>query len=887
MGLIEETSQLFQATFEQAAVGIAHVAPTGQFIRLNRRFCEIAGYPHDELMQRTFQDITHPDDLQRDLGYLHQLLAGEIDTYDMEKRYFRKDGSLVWVNLTVSLVRHTNGAPKYFISVIVDISDRKRSELELQTAMTALAETQELYASVFSSISDAVFLTDDSGKFAFVCPNVTNIFGRSDAEVWELGNIRNILGQDFIDALNVGQIQANGELTNQDCQVWDVEGQVHHLLVNIKSVHVGHGTLLFTCRDISDRKQTETELKLYESIANTTQDLMAFVDRDYRYRMVNDAYAERFDQSQASILGQAKAAIIGQTPDHTLGSQTFQQIVKPHLDRCFAGEVVHYQSWFDFADQQPHYLDVLYSPYQDEHDMVTGVVVSIRDITSLHRAKLVLDLKAQRAKALLELPQASETMSEQEFLQYGQAIAENLTESQISFVHFVNDDEQTIELVTWSQRTLEHYCHAVVDRHYPVAQAGIWADALRQRQPIIFNNYEQYPHKHGLPEGHAILHRLISAPVMDNGKVVMLAGVGNKASDYTELDVETVQLIANELWRIAQSNRTLSKLADLNRELEERVAQRTLELQEQILQRKASETRYHQVLAKMSDGVAIYEAVDEGSDFILKELNPSAERILNLTLAEVRGQSVSEIFPEATVREHCEVFQRVWQSHQPEHFSAEQHPNNRITLWTEHYIFRLSNRELVAVFQDVTARKRAEEQLQQIAHYDALTELPNRVLLGDRLTEAMLQTQHSQRTLAIVYLDLDGFKVVNDTYGHKVGDQLLKVVAKRMQNALRQRDTIARIGGDEFVAVLVDIEQTDIDDLLLTRLLNAAAQPVQIGDWTIQVSASLGVTFYPQPDVINADQLSADLLLRQADQAMYQAKLSGKNRYHLFQPEKL
>ena len=186
----------------------------------------------------------------------------------------------------------------------------------------------------------------------------------------------------------------------------------------------------------------------------------------------------------------------------------------------------------------------------------------------------------------------------------------------------------------------------------------------------------------------------------------------------------------------------------------------------------------------------------------------------------------------------------------------------------------------VSLFSDITALKAHEQQLERLAHFDALTGLPNRVLLADRLSQAMHNARRRDQLLAVVYLDLDGFKAINDLHGHDLGDQLLTNVAARMKQALRDGDTLARIGGDEFVAVLVDLPTTDACAPLLARLLAAAHEPLVLDEKTLQVSASLGVTFYPQTDDIDADQLQ-----RQADQAMYQAKLSGKNRYHVFDAE--
>jgi len=186
-------------------------------------------------------------------------------------------------------------------------------------------------------------------------------------------------------------------------------------------------------------------------------------------------------------------------------------------------------------------------------------------------------------------------------------------------------------------------------------------------------------------------------------------------------------------------------------------------------------------------------------------------------------------------------------------------------------------KQYVSLFSDITRIKEHERELEHIAHYDALTGLPNRVFLADRLHQAMAQVIRRNQKLAVVYLDLDGFKAVNDRFGHDAGDQLLITLSNRMKQTLREGDTLARIGGDEFVAVLLDLTEIEASLPMLARMLAAAAEPVPWDNQLLQVSASVGVTFYPQTEEADADQL-----MRQADQAMYQAKVSGKNRFHLF-----
>lgn len=179
---------------------------------------------------------------------------------------------------------------------------------------------------------------------------------------------------------------------------------------------------------------------------------------------------------------------------------------------------------------------------------------------------------------------------------------------------------------------------------------------------------------------------------------------------------------------------------------------------------------------------------------------------------------------------------------------------------------------------DVTERKAHERELVRVAHYDSLTQLPNRLLLSERLNQAILQSERSQTLCAVCFLDLDGFKIINDQYGHEGGDQLLMGVARHLSGTLRPQDTLARLGGDEFVLLLADLNSPDEYMQILDRVLHTVRQPVHVHGQVISISASIGVALYPD------DNADPDTLMRHADQSMYQAKQAGKNRYQLFDP---
>lgn len=177
---------------------------------------------------------------------------------------------------------------------------------------------------------------------------------------------------------------------------------------------------------------------------------------------------------------------------------------------------------------------------------------------------------------------------------------------------------------------------------------------------------------------------------------------------------------------------------------------------------------------------------------------------------------------------------------------------------------------------DIVLQKKREEELNLLAHYDALTRLPNRVMLSDRLQHAIAHSKRTGELLAVCVMDLDGFKPVNDTYGHKAGDLVLQETAKRLLGCVRSDDTVARLGGDEFVLSIGGLKNLKECEVALDRIVAEVAKPIEVAGGAVVVHASIGATFFP------LDGADKDTLMRHADQAMYEAKESGKNRYCFF-----
>lgn len=346
---------------------------------------------------------------------------------------------------------------------------------------------------------------------------------------------------------------------------------------------------------------------------------------------------------------------------------------------------------------------------------------------------------------------------------------------------------------------------------------------------------------------------------------VMMTGQGDE-----QVAVETMKLGASD-YLIKDT-----ELIDRIPTVVERVI-RSIEIKRRLLKAEEGLRLAANVFTHSSEGILITD-----TNARIVEVNPAFTEITGYPRDEVIGQNPRIL---NSGRQSKEYYASLWKS-----LSSTGVWNGEIwnkkkdgTVYAE-YLNISSVRDergdvinYIGQFSDITTLKEYQGQLERIAHYDSLTGLPNRLLLADRMMQAMAQVPRRERHIAIVYLDLDGFKAVNDAHGHETGDQLLAILAGRMTEALREGDTLARLGGDEFVAVLVDLPEIDASGPILERLLEAASQPITVGDVVLKVSASLGVSVYPQEEEVDADQL-----LRQADQAMYQAKQAGKNRFHVF-----
>lgn len=290
------------------------------------------------------------------------------------------------------------------------------------------------------------------------------------------------------------------------------------------------------------------------------------------------------------------------------------------------------------------------------------------------------------------------------------------------------------------------------------------------------------------------------------------------------------------------------------------------------------------VLRDIGDGVIATDTQGK-----IQFVNPVAQAMTGWTQAEAQGRSVAEIFNVVNAYTRARIINPIQQAlEQQQIVRLSDHAlliarNGRETpvddsaspIWDEHQTMTGA----VLIFRDVTERKQAEEQLRHLAYHDALTGLPNRSLFHILAGRAWAQAQRHERRGAVMLLDLDRFKTVNDTLGHAAGDQLLKAVAARLAEVLRQNDTVARMGGDEFTILIEEIDQPQHASSVADKILNALAEPFDLAGQELFISASIGISLFP------TDGQDLETLLKNADVALYRAKDQGRNGYAVYQPE--
>ncbi len=710
-------------------------------------------------------------------------------------------------------------------ALVTALQDVKRVRLEVR------------FASVLRQANDIILLMSENGIILDANERAFEAYGYPCAE---------LIG---MDASKLFDSEGQGSLDRRSIDFWTcqdgcphetvhrrADGSLLPLEVNIGMIEMEGGKCLQAIlRDITERKRAEADLRereaKYRAVIEAQADGFWMVDSEGRLLEVNDAYVCSSSYSREELLAMRVFDLEArETP-----ADTAAHLAKVMGEGSDLFETMHRRK--DGTVWQAE-INAAYLPIADG-----CFCVFVRDTHRRERAE-------SRWRTRMRLSELAQQGSVDDLLQSTLDSAELWTSSRIAFFHFVAPDQENLILQAWSTNTLKNMCQAEgKGLHQPISEAGVWVDCFHRHEPVIHNDYASLIHKKGLPEGYAPVIRMLTVPVMRDGLVVAIVGVGNKPTDYDQDDVESV----GDLAGIAMD----------------------------LVERKQAVQKLHlaaSVFANTQEGIIILDA-----EANIQDVNTAFTELTGFMREDVLGQNPRMFQAERHDAEFYSAIRRdlqekgVWRGEiWSRKKDGEEFPQ-WMTLSTvandagqiAHYI---------GAFSDITLLKQHEQRLEYMAYFDPLTGMPNRSLLADRMHQAIAQTHRYGGMMAIGYLDLDAFKPINDQFGHAEGDQLLIEISRRISNSLREGDTAARLGGDEFVVLLLGLEKTEECLATLRRLLARIAEPVMLQDQRVEVSASIGATLFP------LDDADPDTLLRHADQAMYQAKQAGKNRFHIYDP---
>jgi diguanylate cyclase (GGDEF)-like protein/PAS domain S-box-containing protein len=905
--MLRDSEARFRRILQRAPIGMVTTALDGHVMLVNRALCDILGYSREELEKKTFRDFTHPEDIALTADNRKKLLDGEIETYQLDKRYFHKDGRVVWARLTSSLEHDEGGAPAYFISQVEDISDQIEAKEWLRKLSTAVEQS-----------GASVVITDLEANIEYVNSCFCKTTGYSASEV--IGQNPRLLqsGQTAQETYaGMWEKLAGGEVWNGELLNKRKDGELYWEDASIAPIKNARGETTHYVgvkTDITARKKIEIDLLRVSMALEQSGEPVALTDEQSRYIYANSAFCKLFGYELTELIGNSIGMLM--PPEELAGMNTRQTTAIAHEQGAFLHEV-----WRRAKDGAIIPILLKVSPFSDEWNELVGYIGTMTDLTDIKRMENALRESEQHFRDIIEhAPLGTVTVTlDGRFIEVNQAFCDIVgypreTLKNLSFEILTHPDDIRIShdnirrLLAGeidSYRVEKRYFHK--DGHIVWARvnASLQRGLMGEPQSLIAQMENISEHKNRewqLRQLNFALSHIQEAIylMVEDAKFLYVNDEACRMLGYTREEFMGGMAVPDinpdwsyakfaQLWQALKVQRSIT-LEGCHRAKDGRLIPvevstnyfeyegrgYNMSMARDITRRRQDEENLR-ITASVFDNSQEAVLITDADNTILN-VNPAFTRITGYSRDEALGENPKIL---SSGRQDRAFYEAMWRT-------LEQERAWRGEIWNrrksgEIYAEQLSisaicnqagrAQRYVAVFSDISHVKAHEAQLNHIAHYDTLTGIPNRLLLADRMKQAIAQSSRERSTMAVCYLDLDGFKPVNDILGHEAGDRVLVEIARRIEATIRGGDTVARIGGDEFVVLLQGLGGKEESEITLQRLVAAIARPLPLNGDEVKLGASIGVSMYPQ------DGDDADTLLRCADQAMYAAKKSGKNRY--------
>jgi len=717
--------------------------------------------------------------------------------------------------------------------------------LQLQKQITRASLRNQLY---LRHASDGVHILDTQGQVVEASDSFCSMLGYRRAEIIGM-NVRQWdarwSARELLETVLPRSLAANS-LKTFETRFRKKDGEVIEVEINsICFVMEGRRYIFSSARDIGERKRQQDAL---EAIALRLQ------QSEERYRLLlknSPVGILHYDPNlRVTYANDRFEAIMQVPPGYMLGFDCHNlqsQLLLATLQQTLQGETTHYDGpYVTTYSQRELWISMAGAPLVNESGEILGGIAIFEDITEAKRIEVSERRQRESLIRLNEIAAASHLPLDE---QLRQALDIGLKQLGLEFgiVSQVADGIYTIHTQVSPPETLHD------GQCFPVAQTCC-AITLDENRVVAISEMGKSPYQ-GHPCYQAFkLEAYIGAPLLVEGRIfgtVSFSSPRPYHRGFDEGDQEFVSLLAR--WISSDLERDLARRKIVN-----------------------NEAYLRTIIENEPECVTVIS-----QDGILLQMNRAGMAMIEVdSVEEVNALGLFNWISPEYRQAFKDLTQRVFEG---ESGILEFRVNGKrgTDRWLESHAAPLRDATgsiiaQLAVIRDVTQLKQHHAQLEYLAHYDPLTRLPNRTLLSDRMHQALAQAGRTGTYVIVGYLDLDGFKAINDSFGHQAGDELLIEMARRLNATVRQGDTVARLGGDEFVLLLVGIKDAAEWQAAAERVLQALAAPVLVQGQAQQISGSLGITLFPEDDT------DPDTLLRHADQAMYHAKQAGKNRYQRF-----
>ncbi len=611
--------------------------------------------------------------------------------------------------------------------------------------------------------------------------------------------------------------------------------------------------------EIAERQQAQQELArekiFFEASLNSVPDGLVLCNTDRVIVRCNPAMTRVFGYLPQDLLGQKTSVLYA-------SFEEYEQQGKLRFNMTAEEQSMPYVVNYRRKDGSAFPGETLGTVIHSDEGEALGFLGVMRDITERSRSREALqwELKVNRAIAeLSRLLLASSSIEEISEVILQQC--KHLTGSPFGFVGFI--DPQTGDMVSPTMsREVWEACQVQNKKHVFHAYHGLWGWVLNQCQPILCNEPEADHRSTGIPEGHVAIRRFLGAPAMADGVLLGMLALANAERDYNAKDLELLERLAAVYAMAVQNMRTAQQVAE-------------------------SEERFRAIFENAGAGM---NTIDVDGRYL--QVNPAFCRFVGYSPDALQALCVEDLTHPDDLEMTRDVFDEVRRGERlfVDYEKRFLHSSGEV-VWgyvTTAWMLDAEGRPHygIGLVQDISQRKLAEtrlleneERFKYLAHHDSLTGLPNRLLFSDRLQHAMNKARRTGGLLALLFFDLDRFKAINDSHGHEAGDQVLQAVAKRLLALVREADTVARIGGDEFIVLLEDVQTMKNVAILADKILTTLAEPLSVCGHPFTITSSIGISLFP------TDGEDGNTLIKRADDAMFRAKEKGRNLFLFHSPQ--